>query len=56
MPKNGVKTTDETVKTTDGDSIVAEGTVAWESPTLTKLPAVEAELGVSLGADGGGHS
>jgi hypothetical protein len=50
MTKNPGKTSDDSGKVR-GDA-GAEGTVAWESPILTKLPLAEAESGATGTQDG----
>jgi len=59
MSESTVKTSADTAKETDSTVEVVANTAErrrWESPVLTKLPAVEARLGGETGNDGEGYS
>jgi hypothetical protein len=57
MNKNPGKTSDDCGKVRGEGGARAEGTVAWESPILTKLPVAKAESDGSGEQDslGGAH-
>jgi len=59
MSESTVKTSADTAKETDSTVEVVANTAErrrWESPVLTKLPAVEARQGGESGNDGEGYS
>lgn len=52
MGRDADKASDTAGQAHDETSAAAEGTVAWESPILTKLPAAEAGSGATGAQDG----
>jgi len=59
MNESTVTTSADTAKASDSTAEVAANTAErrrWESPILTKLPAVEAKHGGEFHSDGEGYS
>jgi len=56
MSETPPKTTDDTAKPGDGTVEIEQAAAEWESPILTKLPAVEAGKPGGPYFDGSGYS